>query len=287
MEQRDKQVLYDRAEDMLRRTARGEVTRSRFLSPAEAHALSAYLLRGGHTKDCFFYGGYPEAERTRLFLLPGYLTDFLGADTERDFSFEEPEEDEHTAEGYPVGLIDSYTDGAVTESITALYVKGSGYRDLSHRDYLGSILSLGVERDVLGDIVPDSGFSAVVICDGKIAPFLRENLKRVANDAVKVTPFVIPKGFAGNRKTLPVVDTVASERLDCVVAALTNSSREAAQTLIRSGLCEVDFETEEKPDRLLAAPCQISVRGYGRFRLCAFDGETKKGRLRMKAEKFV
>lgn len=63
---------------MLRRTARGEVTRSRFLSPAEAHALSAYLLRGGHTKDCFFYGGYPEAERTRLFLLPGYLTDFLG-----------------------------------------------------------------------------------------------------------------------------------------------------------------------------------------------------------------
>ena len=129
MEQRDKQVLYDRAEDMLRRTARGEVTRSRFLSPAEAHALSAYLLRGGHTKDCFFYGGYPEAERTRLFLLPGYLTDFLGADTERGFSFEEPEEDEHTAEGYPVGLIDSYTDGAVTESITALYVKGSGYRD--------------------------------------------------------------------------------------------------------------------------------------------------------------
>lgn len=287
MENEETTKLRRRADDMIRQTARGIVTKSPFLSPREAHTLSVYLGEKGYGKNCFFWGGYPEAERTRLFLLPGYLTELIGADTERDFSFEEPEPDVHTKEGYPVGLIDRYTDGLITEAVAALYVKGSGYRDLSHRDYLGSLLALGLERDVLGDIVPDGDFSAVVFCDGRIAGFLRENLRRVGNDAVKLTEYTVPDGFTGNQRLTPIRTTVASERLDCVIAALTGLSREAAQTAVRSGLCEVEFETETKPDRTLIPPCRLSMRGYGRYQVYAFEGETKKGRLRISAGKFV
>lgn len=287
MDDREIKELFRRADDMIRQTARGNVTRSTFLTPREAHCLSQYLKGKGHVRDCFFWGGYAGAERTRLFLLPGYLTDFIGADTERDFSFETPEPMAHSAEGYPVDLIDSYTDGAVSEAIVALHIKGSGYRDLTHRDYLGSLLALGIERNVLGDIVPEGDFSAVILCDGRISGFIRENLGRVGNDAVKITDYKIPEGFTGNQRFLAVNDTVASERLDCVIGALTGLSREAAQNAVKSGLCEVDFETEQKPDRMLTPPCQLSVRGYGRFVLRAFDGETKKGRLRLRADKFV
>ena len=54
-----------------------------------------------------------------------------------------------------------------------------------------------------------------------------------------------------------------------------------------SGFVEVDFETEERPDRTVSAPCTVSVRGYGRFRLLSVEDKTKKGRYRLVAEKYL
>ena len=72
-----------------------------------------------------------------------------------------------------------------------------------------------------------------------------------------------------------------------VVAALTNLSREDAQSAIRGGLVEVDFEPEERVDLSLTPPVTVSVRGFGRYVLCSFDGETRKGRLRLRADQLV
>ena len=88
-------------------------------------------------------------------------------------------------------------------------------------------------------------------------------------------------------KTVAVNDTVASPRFDCVVGALTNLSREKAQSLINSGLCEVDHLPEIRVDRQIEAGAIISVRGYGKFTVNSFDGETKRGRIRMSAEKYI
>ena len=71
------------------------------------------------------------------------------------------------------------------------------------------------------------------------------------------------------------------------MAALTGKSRDAAREAITSGLVEVDYTPEERPDRSLTPPVLLSVRGTGKFRLLPFEGETKKGRLRLRAEKFV
>ena len=112
-------------------------------------------------------------------------------------------------------------------------------------------------------------------------------LTKVGSDTVRCRECVIDETFTDGKKYRPISDTVASPRLDCVVAALCNLSREAAQSAVRSGLVEVDFEPEERVDTILEPPITVSVRGHGRFILRSFDGETKKGRLRLRADQLV
>jgi RNA-binding protein YlmH len=80
---------------------------------------------------------------------------------------------------------------------------------------------------------------------------------------------------------------VASARLDCVVASLANLSRDAAQQLIRDGRVDLDYKTEERVDRVVPTPATVSVRGVGKFRVLSLGEQTKKGRYRLSAEKFV
>ena len=102
-------------------------------------------------------------------------------------------------------------------------------------------------------------------------------MHRLAPDA----PIEIP----GRYKS--VSDTVASARFDCIAAALAGLSRDKAQMLIRAGECTVDWEPCDKCDRIIEPPCVISLRGYGKFRVDDVSTQTKKGRLRMLAQKYI
>ena len=108
----------------------------------------------------------------------------------------------------------------------------------------------------------------------------------MASDTVKVSRMEAGQAVSVPRRFEPVSDTVASPRLDCVVAALANVSREKAQAAVREGLCEVDYLPVEACDVQLEPPCILSVRGVGKFRLLSLSGPTKKGRLRLTAEKY-
>ena len=250
-------------EDLILRAERGELAISAFLSPRELHFAEQYLRRRGASFRAF--GGYEEAERARLYLLPDYMN---------------AEEDGRS----PKELLSDF--GAESE-IVALRIEGSGYRVLTHRDFLGSLLGLGIERDVIGDLVTDSesGRWAIVFCEPSMAQFLETTLEKVANDKVRVsrvTEWKLPP-----RRYMPIRDTVASPRLDCVVAALCGLSREKASEAVRNGLVEIDFESEERPERSVESCRLISVRGFGRFRLIALTDRTKKGRIRLEAEKYL
>lgn len=257
-------ALWARLDDLSAKAERGEVAISAFLSPRECKEAEAYLTRAGHAYALF--GGYDDAERRRVYLLPSYM---------------EPGEDTSLS-----ALLNEY---GYTDDIALLSVKGSGYASLTHRSYLGSLLGLGIERDVLGDIVvlDENGREAVLFCDGQIVPFLLREWQKVGNDTVKVTQTDLSQVTLPTRRTAPIHDTVASARLDAVVAALCNLSRERARTVVESGLIEVDFEREERPDFLLCPPCLLSVRSFGRYRVLSVSEQTKKGRLRLVAEKFL
>lgn len=253
--------LYARMEDLALRAERGELAVSSFLSPRELHFAEAYLARKGARYQAF--GGYGEAERKRLYLLPDYVSE----------------------EGDWRETLESL---GFSDELAALRIQGSGYRVLTHRDFLGSLLALGIEREVLGDIaVSEDGSEAVLFCDGRIAVFLERELSRIANDKVRVSRLGFDEFEPPERRTELIRDTVASARLDSVIAALCHLSREKAQQTVCGGSVEVDFLREERPDRVLTAPALLSVRGFGRYRLLSLSDRTKKGRLRLEAEKYL
>lgn len=263
--------LSARLGDAIEKCNRGSVALLPFLTPRARKQAERELRAAGAWEQAFFFGGYPDAERVCLFLLPDYYNAMLGTSPcACEFSV----------------LRDALRE-ELDDTVRAVRITGSGYRVLTHRDYLGSILGLGLERDALGDVAVQNEREAVVFCPQTIADFLIENLKKVASDTVKCKPYELDETFTDGKQYRPISDTVASPRLDCIVAALTNLSREAAQNAIRTGLVEVDFEPEERTDLALTPPATVSVRGYGRFILRSFDGETRKGRLRMRADQLI
>jgi RNA-binding protein YlmH len=249
--------LYARLEDMKKRAIRGELGISAFLSPRELHYAMSYLGTGGYIA----FGGYSDAERKRIYFLPEYMEN--------------------------VTDVSSFADFGEDSGIVSISVRGSGFVRLSHRDFMGSLLGMGIERSVIGDIVVLDGESAVVMCDSKIADFLINEWTEVGHDKVRCSRVTVGEDFAPERRYAPISDTVASTRLDCIVAALCNLSRERARVCVVSGLCELDYECEERPDREVTPPALISVRGYGKYRVCSIGEQTKKGRLRLTAQKFL
>lgn len=251
--------LYARLEDMKKRAFRGEIGISAFLSPRELHYSKAYLSRSGVA--FLEHGGYPDSERKKLYVLPEYM------------------------EG--IEDISSLGEYGEETGICAISAKGSGFCKLSHRDFMGSLLGLGVERSVIGDIIVTEEVSATVFCDIKIADFLVNEWHEVGHDRIKCARLEEDRIALPERRYAQISDTVASARLDCVVAALCNLARERARECVVSELCEIDYEKETRPDREVVAPALIAVRGYGKFRVLSIGGQTKKGRYRLSAQKFL
>ena len=268
---RDHTLLEARLADAIAKCERGTPACLAFLTPGECRFAERTLRHRACFESAWFWGGYADAERKCLFLLPEYLLLCLSE---------------------PIGqvAVEELLEllGEVAEQeICALRIRGSGFRSLNHRDYLGSIMGLGLERDAIGDIAVQNEHEAILFASQTIARFLIEHLNKVATDSVRCELCKIDEKFTDGRTYQPIYDTVASPRLDCVVAALTNLSREQAQNTVRSGLVEVDYEVADQTDLILTPPQTLSVRGYGRFILRSFDGETRKGRLRLRADRLV
>lgn len=273
-------ALYARLDDLCAQAGQGVAAVTPFLTPREAKYARQYLSGRLRAGLALLWGGYPDAERVRAFLLPDYLEGLLptvGADGGGSL----PPADLLRAAGF-----DDLAEDAA-EQTAALSVRGSGFRTLTHRDYMGAVLGTGLERDAVGDILSADGQSALLFCDRRVAEFLCANMSKVGSDTVRLH-IEAPDGIrVPPRATVPVQDTVASGRLDCVVAALCGLPRERAQSAVREGLCELEYECVRDCDRTVEPPAVLSVRGYGKFRVLSFDGENRRGRIRLIAEKFT
>lgn len=253
--------LAARAEELLARARGGEITYTAFLTPAEQMGLSRAFAYA--REEWCLCGGYAGAERARMVFLPDYVTAFTGAER------------------------DALLADALADVLVPVEVLGSGYRVLAHRDFLGSVLNLGVERDAIGDLCVLSPERAMLFTDRVMADFLTKSLVRVAGDTVRAVCTTLPEGFDGGRRFAPVRDTVASPRADAVVAALANLSRERAQALFVQGKVEIDYESAEKPDRPITDGAVIVIRGCGKFVIRSLSDKTKKGRYLLLADRYI
>lgn len=265
MERNEDAMLAARLEELAARAAKGDFCHSRYLTPRErmtAGRMPAPVSR-------FAWGGWADAERKRIFFVPDYVGE-PASDSDEDW----------------LAMLSPIFGEEMNAAVCRLVIRGSGFRTLTHRDYLGSILALGIERTALGDVVVVDPHTAVLFCDETIAAYLTTALERVGSDKVRVERDTVGIELPA-RATRPISDTIASPRLDCVVAALINLSREKAQTMIRAGEVELDFMPEQRTDAEVAEGAQISLRGYGRFVIRSIGGTTRRGRLRLAAEQYV
>ncbi len=168
--------------------------------------------------------------------------------------------------------------------ISALQVKAA--QKLGHREVLGSVLGLGIERSLLGDILPEET-GAVLFCLDSIADFIRLNLRRVGRQNVTTDRADLSELILAPRETKEICGTVSSLRLDSVLALALGKSRAKTQEMIGAGLVQHNWSEEESPDCPMAEGDIVSVRGFGRLKLNRVLGETKKGRIRITVLQYI
>ena len=153
--------------------------------------------------------------------------------------------------------------------------------DLSHRDFLGAVMNLGIDRSTVGDIFLEEKH-AWIFCTETIAPFICENLDRVRHTSVRCVQ-VDKNASAGEwpeaRKPEAVRIVVSANRADAVAAKVFNLSRSRSLDLFRAGKVYVNGRLCENNSLALKQQDRVSVRGFGRFLFLEEGTETKKGRL--------
>ena len=219
---------------------------SAFLNEREA-VVAECAVKG---RPCFF-GGYPGAMRR----ICGFV--------EGTYASELPPEDI-----FPV------------QAVTFSFRKNDR---LTHRDFLGALLALGIERKLLGDILVAEGYAVVFVLE--TAAQLVLGVDKIGNTGVTAESGITKP--LPEQKTQLIQATVSSLRLDCVVSAAANTSRERSAALIKSGMVNADFSLCTNVSAEVKENTVISIRGSGRYRLTGISGETRKGRLRITIEKYV
>lgn len=303
-------MLLHRFDELNSRAESGSAAFSQFLSPRESFILMSLRsaaaehtfseLSGGELGHFeFFWGGFPGAERTVYCALPAYFAYSLPA-PELSVA-ENPDTELSDAESTERLLtrdeISSLLSAAATDELHGIFrplrIKSSGYTSLSHRDYLGALVGLGIDRSALGDILVDDG-GAYIFCMNSVAELIKNELSGVGRDTVKVIEAGDSKAAIGafRRDFEAVSGTVASARLDAVVSELARTSRENAKELIRRGLVEHNYFTAADCDADVSAGDVISVKRDGKIRFGKYiiDSSgllTQKGRIRLSARKYI
>ncbi len=218
-----------------------------FLSEEEAVYAEKLL---GENNTYMFFGGYENASRV-----------YLGA--------------------FPMGITPNDKAFPIS-SITLSYRKQD---ILSHRDFLGAILALGIKREAVGDILIENG-RAVCFCSANVAKLILNELEKVGRVGVTAS-----SGFSGalplSATRVSEALTVSSLRLDCVVAAICSVSRNTANEFILEKRVSINSKPCDKPTRAVAEGDKITVRGVGKFTLFTLDGETRKGRIKITIQKYA
>lgn len=219
---------------------------SKFLDETEQAIIKDEGILNG-----VLFGGYEGAERKLFGAFPDWL---------------EPSE-----EDFPVSIL----------KITKKYEK-----ELNHRHYLGTILSLGIERNKIGDILPEENGATVFVLED-IARFIKDNIKKIAGCGVDIeisdkADIKIPE------KRFELIDIVAaSQRLDACLGAILKISRKDAKNLAMSEKVLINHLEAKSEDMKLSEGDLLSIRGFGRVEIMEVGGKTRSDRVHITVKKYI
>lgn len=248
----EEKQFISRLEDSLERVEeryQEEVTD--FLEP-RLQLVADEFLRSKKFTRYLFCGGYEEAERKRLVLYP------------------------------------EYTEGDCELAGIHLYrFRGRlDFVSVTHRDFLGALMSLGLRREKFGDLlVRESGCD--LFLEEEIASYILQSELRVKRVPLELTEVPLDQFEPPEQKTKELNLMVSSMRLDTLVANSLGLSRAKGMELIQSGRVKVNHSEIKANDYICREGDLISCRGKGRLRVGAISGETRKGKLRVCIIKYI
>jgi RNA-binding protein YlmH len=189
------------------------------------------------------WGGYSQSERRRLVIYPDY-----------------------------------YIVETIEPALAFLAITVTGQSELTHRDYLGAVMSLGIKREKIGDLlVGPMGCQMVVTPE--LAEYLRLNLVAVGNRQTTIALIDPEQLNLPDRREKVIRTTVASLRLDAIAALGFGDSRTKMAREIKAERVKVNWKAVKSPDLELTPGSVISIRGRGRVEFREVTGTSKKGRL--------
>lgn len=188
---------------------------------------------------------------------------------------------------------DEYFDSTLCQPYSILKITPQNSRfaeTLSHRDYLGALMNLGIEREVLGDIITSSSLITYIICKDSMANYIADNYTTVRHTQINCDIIDDPDALSTlniSPNFEEVVGSVSSLRIDCILSLAFNKSRTQISDNIKSGLVYVNSRLTESPSYILKENDTVSMRGYGKFIFKETGGLSKKGKTYIKILKYA
>lgn len=250
------ELIKAKTEDRIAQCRDGWYVTSTGLLDSHEQAIAISTVRQGSAGvRTLMYGGYEGAERRMLVCIPA----------------DDPMSDEE----------------AVSGLLQVLRVeKPAISRGLTHRDYLGSMLGLGIDRSVTGDIlVRDDGADIIIMPE--IADFLLREYRQAGRTNIKTSAVPMEELIIPETRVEIIKDTVNSLRLDNVVSSAFNISRTKASEAIGAGIVSIDHIECLKPDARLEEGAVLVLKGKGKAVLKEIGGESKKSRIWIKIERYI
>lgn len=231
--------LYDRLTGAERRNIPGVTC---FLSPRE-QVLTKRMLP---EMELRFFGGVAQAERAVCCWIPDYLDD--------SFFFQ--------------------PDGPVAALRAEFFEKDM----LTHRDFLGGLMGIGIKRETVGDIYVGTGTCDLLVTR-EIMPYVLDNFLSAGRTRLHLQELSLEQVCVPEVTVKELRDTVSSLRLDSIVGSGFGMARGKASALIESGRVSLNDLPCLEGDRLLSQGDRISARGFGKLILAEVGGKTKKDRI--------
>ena len=265
----NEKLILGRIKDLSRRANENNyVTHTDFLSLSELSDITALcarekLITGENEIDgvrYLVYGGMEDPDRAVMCFLPAYLE-------KEDFLFQKKQE---------CNILSSI----LMEPANIKYAD-----ELTHRDYLGALMNMGIERNRIGDIRTNQKKAYVVVMS-EVAGLICEELCRIKHTTVKCR--IVPVTDCDIVPEYKEIEgTVSSERIDAILAFVFKLSRSKAQELVESEAVFIDGKTAHSAGYDLKSGSRVSVRGFGKFIYDGPSGQTRKGRLSVRVRLFV
>ncbi|MCR4925534.1 MAG: RNA-binding protein [Clostridiales bacterium] len=250
----EQQILTSSAQDKIKQCENDYiVTHTAFLTMSEMNVVLPICRN--HKNFWAFYGGYADAERCISIFFPDYIQ-------------LKPSDN----------LIEFLNENDDYNPLCLLRFEKDKFSKISHRDYLGALMGLGIERKNIGDILVSEKSCDIIVLKS-IAKYILSNLERAGKASLKgeILPLeriIIPEEHFTER-----TDTVASLRIDNLLSAAFNTSRSDSAVAIEKGLVFINSFQVQKNDRAVKQGDKIVWRGKGKVILTDINGETKKGRI--------